>query len=54
MPFKYVQDGIGTNCEMTIGEMIALLPIKGAVFMLPYRFLCRGVVRKPTSTDLMS
>jgi AAT family amino acid transporter len=29
---------------MTLGEMISLLPIRGAVFMLPYRFLARGVV----------
>jgi amino acid permease len=30
--------------QITLGEMISLLPIRGAIFMLPYRFLARAVV----------
>lgn len=30
--------------QITLGEMISLLPLRGGVFMLPYRFIARGVV----------
>jgi amino acid permease len=33
------------DLQITTGEMTSLLPIRGALFMLPYRFLNRQAVR---------